>query len=160
MDSPRAVALVTAVFIIGITLATGPLLGLSLTADDPEQFAPESGTIDATVVSTPEVATLDRAKFGVEKYYLRSPAVELQIAAITGHPPVAYEIEIEEIGSTRSSIEFLDSSFEGTYQLEFERAQVDAERVDGDEYNATLRVVAPDENRTLIETEIRIEVGE
>ena len=72
----------------------------------------------------------------------------------------AYEIEIEEIGSTRSSIEFLDPSIDGDYQLEFEEAEVDADRVESDQYDATLRVVLPDEDRTIYETDIQIEVAE
>ena len=159
MDSPRAVAIATAILILGITLATGPLLGLSLTSDD-TGVEPGSGTIDSTVVSTPETATLEAARFGIERYYLRAPPVELLIAEVTGQPTVAYEIEIEDIGSTRSSIEFLDSSIDGTYHLEFEDADIDADRVASDEYDATLRVVVTDEGRTLVETEIEIEVSE
>ena len=159
MDVHRVVAVATAVLILAVTLATGPLLGLSLTAEE-EQFEPGSGTLDATVVTTPETATLEAARFGVEKYYLRAEPVELQIDGATGQPTVAYEIEIEEFGFTASSIAFFDASIDGSYQLEFEEAVLDADRIDSEQYDGSLRVVVVDEERTLVETEIRIEVTE
>lgn len=159
MERHRIVAAGTVVLIVGVTIASGPLVGLSLTTDA-EEFEPGNGTINATVVSIPESATLEVAKYGVEGYYLRAESAELQIHDITGRPTVAYDIVIHELGYTRSSIVFLDSSFTGFYQLGFESTKLAADRITQDEYHATIRVVHTDEERILDETDIQIEVVE
>lgn len=159
MDVSRAVAAATVTFILSVTLASGPLVGLSLTQEK-KQFEPGTGTINATVVSTPDHATLEAAKYNIEKYHLRAQPVELQIAGATGQPTLSYEIFIEELSYTRSSVTFLDSSISGTYFLEFEAVRFDADRIDRDQYNGLLRIVVVDQDRTLAETEIRIEVTE
>lgn len=160
MDMSRAVAAATVLLILSVTLATGPLVGVSLTTAEKEQFEPGSGTINATVVSTPDRATLEAAKYGIEKYHLRAQPVELHIEGATGQPTVSYEIYIEELSYTRSSVTFLDSSVDGTYQLEFKSARLDHDRINRDQYKGILRIVVIDQEQTLTETEIQIEVTE
>lgn len=161
MEPHRIAAAGTVVLIVGVTIASGPLVGLSLTSDA-EEFEPSQGTLNATFVSTPENATLEAAKYGIDEYHLRASPVELGIHDITGQPTVAYDLVIHELNYTRSSITFLDSSFTGSFQLEFEPTTLDAGRIDREEYSGTISVVVlnGEDGRTLAKTDIRIGVHE
>lgn len=161
MNLHRIVAAGTVIFIVGVTIASGPIVGLSLLTEA-EEFEPGHGTLNATVVSTPENATLEAAEYSVEGYHLRAAPIEMRIHDVAGQPTVAYDIVIHKLNHTRSSVTFLDSSFIGDYELKFSPTTLNSDRIHQDEYTGTLRVVILNEEdiQTLIVTDIRIKVDE
>jgi hypothetical protein len=158
MGSDRVVVAVTVAVILGVTVVSGPLVGISLTDD--EAFAPGSGSVTASVESLPETATLTRANYGSGPYTLRIAATRLHVANVTGQPTVAYEVAVDGLNHSRTSVTFLDDSYDGRYDLTFAPSTLEPERVTQQEYNGTVRVYVYDErsDRLLAERNVTIEV--
>lgn len=158
MRSDRAVVAVTVAVLIGVTVASGPLVGLSLT--DERSFAPGSGTANVTVGTVPETATLTRANYGSGPYTLRLDSARIRVSAVSGQPTVAYELAVDGLNHTRTSVTFLDESYEGRYDLAFAPSTISPDRVDGERYDGTVRVYVYDErsDRLLVERDITVEV--
>jgi hypothetical protein len=144
MDRPNAVALGTAGLLIAVTLVSAPFIGSPVTPDAGSEFAPSSGRIDATVVSTPNSITIDQARFGAHVAHLRAPPVYLDVAEVSGQPTVSYKLRFEKQGYATATVSFPNESVSGRYALEFNEQTIDPDRFERDEYNVTLRVVARD----------------
>lgn len=160
MNRERAVLVVTMGLLLGVTLASGPLVGVSLTAS--ESFDPGSGTIEASVAGTPETVTLQRASHGGGVYHLRADPIAVRVTSVTGQPSLTYELAVPALGHTTSSITFLDGDAEGAVRLAFDPSTLAAERIDADRYDGTLSVIANDDGgeRVLTETNVTVEVVE
>lgn len=158
MNRERVVLVATVGLLLGVTFASGPLVGVSLT--EPESFAPGSGSIEASVAATPETATLERASHGGGVYYLRADPIDVRVADVTGQPSLTYELAVPELGHTSASVTFLDEESQGTVRLEFDPSTLEADRVDADAYDGVLRVVATDGDgrRVAAETDVTVEV--
>lgn len=158
MRSDRAVVAVTVALLIGVTVASGPLVGLSLT--DERTFAPGSGTANVTVETAPDTATLTRTNYGSGPYTLRLDPARIRVSAVSGQPTVAYELAVDGLNHTRTSVTFLDESYEGRYDLAFAPSTISPDRVDGERYDGTVRVYVYDErsDRLLVERNITVEV--
>lgn len=158
MNAGRAVVALAVLVVIGVSLASGPLVGVSV-VDEPA-FEPGTGSLDATVEEAPETATLAEARHGAGVYHLRSDPIRLDVADATGQPTVAYQLTVVEMNYTSSTATFLDGGTTGAFDLEFEPATLDADRIDSDEYDGVLRVYVYDDDgdRLLYETDVTIEV--
>lgn len=158
MNRERVVTVTTVAILLGVTVVSGPLVGVSLTSE--QTFNPGSGSIVATVEQTPENASLDRASHGSDLYYLRGPPIPVQVEQTRGQPSLAYEIVIPELGHTTASITFLDGDSQGEIQLEFDPSTIEEDRVDAGAYDGIIRVVANDDDgeRVLAETNVTVEV--
>lgn len=158
MNRERVVLVATVGLLLGVTFASGPLIGVSLT--EPESFAPGSGTVEASVAATPDTATLKRASHGGGVYYLRADPIPVEVSNVSGQPSLGYEIVVPDLGHASSSVTFLDEEREGTLQLEFDPSTIEEDRVDRESYDGELRVVATDSSgrRVLAETNVTVEV--
>ena len=158
MNRERAVLVATMGILLGVTLASGPLVGVSLT--ESRSFDPGSGAIEASVAETPETATLQRASHGGGVYHLRADPIAVDVTRVTGQPSLTYELAVPALGHTASSITFLDGDAEGAVRLEFDPSTLAADRVDADRYDGTLSVIANDDGgeRVLTETTVTVEV--
>lgn len=172
MRSASVVAVATVGVLLVATLATGPLVGYSLTASDP--FDPGSGSVDATVTDAPTSATIARASHGGGVHYLRADPVRIDVAAVAGQPTVAYEIEVPALGHSSASLAFLDAEDPGVVRLSFRPSTLESDRLDraaadGDAgenrdgrrvYEGVLRVLVVDDGgeRTIHETVVLVEV--
>ncbi|QLD90806.1 hypothetical protein HWV07_17860 [Natronomonas salina] len=160
MNCERAVLVATVTILLGVTIVSGPLVGVSLTTS--EAFDPGSGTIEASVTAAPETATLERGSHGAGVYYLRAAPIEVEIEEASGQPSLTYELLVTELGHTASSITFLDGDAAGTASLEFDASTLEADRVDAEAYSGVLRVIANDGDgeRVLVERNVTVEVVE
>lgn len=158
MQPDRVAVVATGAVLLGLTLVSGPLVGVSLTDDRPAD--PGTGTADLAVERTPDAATLTRDRGGSDDFRLRSPPVRLDVAAVTGRPTVTYELAVEELSYTTMSVSVLDADVRGAYDLPFGAARVDAEDVDDESLDGTLRVTVTDDDgtRTLVQTAVVVEV--
>ena len=158
MRSDRAVVAATVAIIIGVSVASGPLVGLSLT--DERSFAPGSGTANVTVETVPDTATLSQANYGSGPYTLRLDPARIRVSAVSGQPTVAYDLAVDELNHTRTSVTFLDESYEGRYDLAFAPSTIAPDRVDGERYDGTVRVYVYDDrgDRLLVERNVTVEV--
>jgi hypothetical protein len=160
MNRERAVLVATVGLLLGVTFASGPLVGVSLT--EPRSFAPGSGSVAASVAETPETATLERASHGGEVYYLRADPITVDVANVTGQPSLTYELAVSGLGHKSASVTFLDEGEEGTLRLAFDPSTLEADRVEAEQYDGVLRVIATDDagRRVLAETNVTVEVEE
>lgn len=160
MSPDRAVVVATVVILLGVTAASGPPVGLTLTQS--ETFSPGTGSADIAVESTPETATLSKADHGAGTYHLRLSAVELTAVNTTGQPTLTYQLSVPELSHSTASITFLDSDDTGRINVGFEPSLVEAEKVDSEYYDGTIRVSIADDDgsRLLVENDVRIEVEE
>lgn len=158
MNRERAVLLATMGILLGITIASGPLVGVSLT--ESKSFDPGSGSVEAAVTETPSTVTLQRANHGGGVYHLRAEPIAVEVASVAGQPSLTYEVAVPVLGHTTASITFLEADAEGTVQLEFDPSTLEADRIDADQYDGVLTVIANDDGgeRVLSETNVTVEV--
>lgn len=158
MNRERIVLVATVGLLLGVTFASGPLVGVSLT--EAESFAPGTGSIEASVGAPPETATLQRASHGGGVYYLRADPIDVEVANVTGQPSLTYELAVSELGHASTSVTFLDGDTAGAVRLEFEPSTVEADRVDAESYDGVIRVVATDGDgrRVVAESDVTVEV--
>jgi hypothetical protein len=141
--------------IVGVTLASGPLVGaVDLTHERPEEaFSPGSGSANVTVLSLPERATLTKGKYGAGSYYLEVPDATVRIDSLSGQPMVVYTLRIRELGYTRSTTHFLEAGMEGSQPLNIERGTLSPDRIAKNVYAGELLVeVRDDAGERIIET--------
>lgn len=142
MDDARVAVYAAVAIVLGTALVSGPLVGaVDFTHERGETFAPGSGSADVSVVSTPERARLDRGSFGSGAYNLRVPDATVRITAVSGQPILVYKIRIPDLGYTRSTAHFLDSSSEGRTTVSIEADALDPDGIDRDSYPGELVVL-------------------
>ncbi|MCY4731531.1 hypothetical protein KY092_13305 [Natronomonas gomsonensis] len=158
MRSDRAVVAATIAVVIGVSVASGPLVGLSLT--DEQSFAPGSGTANVTVETVPDTATLTQSNYGSGPYTLRLDPARIRVSTVSGQPTIAYELAVEGLNHSRTSVTFLDDGYEGRYDLAFSPSTIAPDRVDETRYDGMVRVYVYDErsDRLLVERNVTIEV--
>jgi hypothetical protein len=157
MSGNRVVA-VTALVVLAVTLASGPLVGVSLTDESAADGGPSH--VSASVDSVPDRATLEADRHNDELYHLRADPVYVTAANVSGRPTVVYRLEVPELNHTRSTGTLLLES--GTYEVGFDPSSIEAERVDAERYEGHLVVKAfdADGDRVLVERTITVEVVE
>lgn len=164
MDEVEYVVAGTVAVIVLVTLVSGPLVGAVDFTDEPDEttFAPGSGEIDATVLSVPERALLEQGSYGSGAYYLRVPAATVDAERITGQPMLVYKIRIPELGYTRGTTHFLNSSNAGELTVTLSEGTIAPEQVDREQYDGELLLLTRSDagERTLSRTNVTVEVRE
>lgn len=160
MKTSYLVAYSTAFVFIGLSLASGPLLGLSLTTQSQTDFNPGTGSFDATVIETPDTIIVKPARYGANVSHIHAPAVKLHISDMTGQPTVIYKLIFNELNYSSSTVWFLDSPTTGEYDLEFAQKTIAPDRFNHYEYNGTLEVIVRDDagEQILVKTDITLKV--
>lgn len=160
MKTSYLVAFCTALVLIGLSLASGPLIGLSLTTEQESDFNPSTGSFEASVVETPDIVIVKQARYGADVSHIHAPPVELYISNITGQPSVTYKLIYNDIGYSTSTVWFLNPSMSGGYDLKFASKTVASDRFDKNTYHGKLEVVVRDNTGewTLVETDITMKV--
>lgn len=157
MSGNRAVA-VTVFVVLAVTLASGPLVGVSLT--DTTASDDESSHISASIDSAPDSATLAPDRHNDDLYHLRADPVHITATNVSGRPTVIYRLEVPGLNHTRSVGMFVTEN--GTYEVSFDPSSIETERVDQDQYEGTIVVQAFDDDgsRVLVERTVTVEVEE
>ena len=157
MDIERGVVSVTALVIIALAVATGPL-GL-VDPSTEEMATPETGNATIAVGDIPETATLDAGQHGTDLFVLRIPDTTIEVSRLRGNPILDYSLKIQGIGFKGTSVYFLDGQGEGPLTLSFDRETLDPGRIDQDSYEATLSLTLRGEReRVVFEHPVTIEV--
>jgi hypothetical protein len=157
MSGSRAVGF-TVFVVLAVTLASGPLVGVSLTEEATPDGEPSHVTVE--VDSAPESATLSPNRHNDELYHLRADAVHITATNVSGRPTVIYRLQVPGLNHTRSVGMFIPEA--GAYEVSFDPSNIETERVDGDRYEGTITVKAfdADGGRTLVERTVTVEVEE
>lgn len=130
-----------AAIIVGTAIISGPLVnGVDFTPQS-EEFSPGSGTAEITVKSVPRTATLTRRTTRTnESYVLRVPDATVSVSDVTGTPLLVYKIQIRELGHTRGTTLFLNSSMGGRRSLSLEQSYFEESEVSQSEYAGTATI--------------------
>lgn len=162
MERARGAVYATVAVIVGLTLVSGPAVGLvDLTSPRYDTGGLGQGNATVAEVDAPERAQLDRG-YQSDSYYLKAPDARLRFSSIAGKPTVSYSLEIQDLSYTRSTTTFLQPDDEGWVQLSMEQATFEGDRITGQEYRGNLSIVLrANGNETVIHrAEIPVEVTE
>lgn len=130
-----SIVLVTAII-------SGPLVaGVDLSPGSGE-IAPGSGTADIRVESAPSTAVIDRTSGDTdESYELMVPDATVSVSNVTGTPLLVYKIQIRELGHTRGTTYFLNSSGTGRRSLSLDRSYFSRAEISKSEYSGTATII-------------------
>ena len=142
MDKARASIGASLTLIVAVSLLSGPLVGVDLTAP-PESGVGSGvgeGAVTATVTSMPDSATLGRGSFGAAAFALSAPPATIDVESVNGQPLLSYRLEVHELGVTHSTTYFLSSTDTGTLTLEMAPYSLSPDRITAEGYTGTLTV--------------------
>jgi len=166
MELAGAAPVVTVAVIAVVAVLSGPLGPVDLTTS-PEcgtEAFPGEGTASVTVDSLPEDATITRSSFGADVWRLELPPATVNVSDVSGRPTVSYRIGIPELGRTVGTTAVLSRCTTGEQRLALDRSTFDPDRIDEDQYDATLYVVyrgtedGTDVEETLAARNVTVEV--
>lgn len=155
MELHRIAVYATVAVVVAVAVASGPLVGavdLTRERDDPgDAGSPGEGSVDVTVLSLPDRATLDRGAYGAAAYTLRVPDARVRLANVTGQPMVVYKIELRELGYSRGTVHFVTADQAGPFSLELERDSLSPDDVTRDRYEGRLTVLVRADGERIVE---------
>lgn len=150
---------VTVGCILFVSILSGPLVSaVDLTPSD-HSIHPEEGYVNASVVSAPDQARLVESQFGAGSYSLRVPDAILNVT-VRGQALIAYKIRIPALGFAHGTTDILTHRNTGRLSVSIDRTSLAPSRIDADQYNGTLTIIARDSagERTLYRSHIIVEV--
>lgn len=136
-----SVPAVLAVTIVTVTLVvTGPAVGA--VGSQPAERTGTLGDGDATVhtVTFDDEPRITPGRFGSGARYLRVPALEATVGAVTGRPRLVYVFAVPELGFERVGTALLDDAGRSTVTVEMSDRAFDPDRIENDSYRATVTV--------------------
>jgi len=162
MDRPRVLVYATVALVLGVTVLSGPAIGL-VDLTQPRYDMSGLGEGNATVdrIDAPSTVTLERG-YQSESYYLLVPDARARFASISGKPTVAYGIEIPELGYSRSTTHFLSGGATGWIEFSLAEDTLADGTVSADRYDGRLTLVlrASDGETVLHNETVTVEVSE
>lgn len=132
--------------VVGIVLATtlvsGPLVSaVDLTAEGSLSDADiGDGRVTVGDVTLPDRVVFERGEFGSGSYYLRVPPATAELGEIVGRPIISYQLSIDELGFTTSTVKVLSRSNEGTIELEIDDSAFARDRFENETFTGRLVV--------------------
>jgi len=162
MDRGRVLVYATAAVIVGVTVLSGPAIGLvDLTTPRYDMSGLGEGNATVDEVELPSSVAIDRG-YQSQSYYLTVPDARIHLAAIDGKPTVAYGIDIPALGYSRSTTHFLSDGDTGWASLSLREDTLADDAVDADGYDGTLSLVLRDSGgKTLVANRtVPVEVNE
>ncbi|WP_436923806.1 hypothetical protein [Halosimplex amylolyticum] len=162
MNRPRALVYATVMVILGITLVSGPAIGLvDLTTPRYDMAGLGEGNATVDRIGAPSSVSIER-EYQSETYYLNVPDARIHVASISGKPTVAYGVEIPEFGYSRSTTHFLSEERTGWIALSLRTDTFSEDVTPGKVYEGELSIVmrSSDGKSVLYNESIGVEVSE
>lgn len=127
--------------IVATAVISGPLIhGVDFTPQS-EGLSPGSGTAEITVKSVPDTATITRSTSRNGEYVLQIPDSTVVVQNVSGTPLLVYKIQIRELGHTRGTTVFLNSSMTGRQALTLDSSYFDESEISKSEYEGTITIL-------------------
>lgn len=140
----QPVVAVTVAIILLTTLLSGPAISaVDLTASgsfDGSDLG--DGRVTVGEVTVPESAAIERGEFGSGAYYLRVPSATVDLEEVRGRPILSYQVSVDGLGFTRSSVHVLSPSDEGIYELTIDEATFGESEIENESYTGELSITA------------------
>lgn len=150
MDRTHLAAVLLLAACFGVALAAGPYGAdiRSLAAED-ESDGYATGSVDETIIDTPDTARLDRIEQnGTTQYRLLVPAATVGVANVSGRPALTYKLQIDAIGHTRATAHVLSAAQEGRFRATLDASEIAADRVQNDSYAGDLTIIVRSDRGT------------
>lgn len=165
MDATRTAVWMTVGVVVGAAFVSGPLLGsVDLTSSERGErlFCEPSGTLDATVERVPtDSLAIESGRFGTDQHALVGDGVRLRVANVTGCIVVSYSLEIEALGFSSVTHNYVTAESNGVQHLAAVGGIFDSERITEASYDATVTIdVRGQTNRTVYRENVTIPVEE
>jgi len=163
MDEAEYVVAGAVAVIVLATLVSGPLVGaVDFTGESDGSFSPGEGNATVSVLETPARAEIRKSSYGAGTYRLDVPDSVVDLQSVSGTPVLVYKLRIPEIGHTRGTTHFLDSSQSGRTNVTIERGSIDPDEIDESRYDGELVLLlrATGGERTLFRGNVTVEVEE
>lgn len=160
MDLSQGLAATTAVVVVVVSVASGPLVGaVDLTAEPTAPAPPGVGSADVEVLSVPETIALERAAFGGGTFHLDGPPARLSVGAVSGNPVIEYVVRIPGVGLIDIHEYHVHETPDRTIGMTFRPMELSPNRVTGEEYEGTIEIrLQSDEPAVLYEGPVTVEV--
>lgn len=161
MDPERLAVVGAVATVFAVSVLSGPLVaGVDLSPTPDSGPPPQTGNATVEVLDTPDTARLEKGSFGADApYTLTVPDATVRLSNVTGGPLLVYKLRIPELGYTRGTTLFLDSSSTGTRSVELEQTTVDKD-LSEDRYRGELLLLLRGDGpqRTLSRGNVTVEV--
>lgn len=161
MHSKWPVVAVVAIIVV-TTLASGPLVGAVDLTNEPDRPAFGHGNVTISNADLPTNATLRKARFGAGGYELRVPSATVDLENVTGYPRLVYEVEIPELGYSRSTTHSPPPDEVRSYTLTIERGTLETDDIEASSYAGTVSIarMADHEKHEIVSGDVTVEVVE
>jgi len=162
MDRGRAVVYAVTGLILGVTVLSGPAIGLiDLTTPRYDMSGLGEGNVTIDGIELPSSVVLDRG-YQSQSYYLTVPDARIRFVAIEGKPTVAYGIDVPALGYSRSTTHFLSDGTVGWTSLSLRQDTLSDDAVDAERYDGRLSLVLRDSDgkTVLANRTVAVEVTE
>ena len=105
---------VTIIFILGVTLLSGPLVPAAnwVTATTNTELG--AGEANVSVVEWPTKGTIEPVRFGGDEYQLSIPATKIRVHSVSGNPIVNYRLRIPAMNRSQVAVHTLTTADTGT----------------------------------------------
>lgn len=168
MISERALVSGVTSIVLLAALASGPLVSgidLSSPPDSSENgiLNPNSGNASINVVGTPSTARLEKKAFSEDApYTLYVPDTTVVLSDVTGTSLLIYKIRIPELGYTRGTTHFLNSSSAGRQSIELKPGELRDKNLAKDSYRGEIvLLIRPDgPERTVYNGNVTVRVDQ
>ncbi|MBX0322828.1 hypothetical protein EGH21_07265 [Halomicroarcula sp. F13] len=147
-----------ALFVVVVSLSTGPLAGADVTNERATDFGEGTATVSSVDVEAASIRVTD-GRFGTGVEYVRPPTATVSVESVTGRPRLVYLVSIPNV-----DVELVETTVvtgPGTYRLEPEDHGMATGTADAGTYDGTLtvRVQSFTADRTVYRENVTVEVA-
>ncbi|WP_135305678.1 hypothetical protein [Haloarcula amylovorans] len=126
-----------ALFVVVVSLSTGPLTGVDVTQQRVTEFGDGTATIGAVTVDTAAFRVTD-GRFGTGVSYLRLPTATVTVTSVTDRPRLVYRVVVPALDVELTETTIVTKP--GTYRLAPDDRGMARGTADRSDYSATLTV--------------------
>ncbi|MBX0295508.1 hypothetical protein [Haloarcula nitratireducens] len=147
-----------ALFVVVVSVATGPLTGVDVTEQRVTEFGDGTATVESVAVDTGAIRVTD-GRFGTGVSYLRVPTATVAVASVTDRPRLVYRVSVPALDVELTETTVVTKP--GTHRLAPDDRGMARGTADGSSYTGTLavRVQSFTTDRTVYRENVTMEVA-
>ncbi|MBV0924282.1 hypothetical protein KTS45_08715 [Halomicroarcula limicola] len=147
-----------ALFVVVVSVATGPLTGVDVTEQRATEFGDGTATVGAVTVDTAALRVTD-GRFGTGVSYLRVPTATVTVTSVSDRPRLVYRVLVPALDVELTETAVVSKT--GTYRLVPDDRGMARGAADASTYDGTLavRVQSFTTDRTVYRENVTVEVA-